>query len=189
MTEKLTWVSFFLVVATALAAGPAQQHTPKSGHGTSSHAKNQQTVDPALAAAAKQFVATGCDPTLWDHVYHPQRLLVVEKCISVTGTIFHVKKEADGDDHIQLKLDTEYEKLLNDRNKAAQADCLVIEPICEHAVTQPDAKAACQDFHSTLEIPAKGAHVKVLGLYVWDTENPGHGWMEIHPVSSISVIP
>jgi hypothetical protein len=142
-----------------------------------------------LAAAAKQFVATGCDDSLWQHVYHPQRLQVVEKCIAVTGTVHHVKKEADGDDHIQLQLDTQFASLLNDRNKTAQADCLILEPICENPVTQADAITACRDFHSSVEVPSKGTHVRVLGSYVLDTEKPGHGWMEIHPVTSIEVRP
>jgi hypothetical protein len=30
---------------------------------------------------------SGCDPNLWNHVYHPQRLIVKHQCISVTGTI------------------------------------------------------------------------------------------------------
>jgi hypothetical protein len=33
-----------------------------------------------------------------------------------------------------------------------------------------------------------GKHVRVKGTYVWDSE-PGHGWMEIHPVTNIEVIP
>jgi len=34
----------------------------------------------------------------------------------------------------------------------------------------------------------KHAHVKVLGSFILDTEKPGHGWMEIHPVTSIEVV-
>jgi len=44
---------------------------------------------------------------------------VVEKCSAVTGTIHHVKREADGDDHIQLKLDPEFPDLLNDKTLVA----------------------------------------------------------------------
>ena len=105
----------------------------------------------------------GADESLWDHVYHPKRLVVVQECISVTGTIYHRKKEADGDDHIQLRLDDKYTVLLNTRNKTAQKECLVLEPVCQHAVTQPDAKAACQDFHSGVKVPKKGSHVKATG--------------------------
>ena len=37
--------------------------------------------------AAPLSGASGCDATLWDHVYNPQRLIVKQKCIQVTGTI------------------------------------------------------------------------------------------------------
>jgi len=57
-----------------------------------------------LATASKPLVATGCDVSLKTHVYKPARLQVIQECIEVTGTIHHTKKEADGDDHIQLKV-------------------------------------------------------------------------------------
>jgi hypothetical protein len=142
---------------------------------------------PALVAAAKPLVATGCDESLWAHVYHSTRLQVVARCIEVTGTIHHIKKESDGDDHIQLKVDSQFETLLNDRNKTVQAGCLVVEPVCENPVTQPDAISACRDFHATVNVGAKG-RVKVLGAYVLDTE-ANHGWTEIHPVTSVTAVP
>jgi hypothetical protein len=145
------------------------------------------SIPAEITSAAHSAVTTGCDPELWNHVYHPTRLQVVEKCIEVTGTIHHTKSEKDGDDHIQLTLDPEFDKLLNDRNKTAQADSLVIEPVCQVPDTQPDAEAACRDFHSPVDVPAKGAKVKVMGSFVFDGE-PNHGWMEIHPVTKITVI-
>jgi hypothetical protein len=102
-------------------------------------------------------------------LYHPQRL---------------VKKEADGDDHIQLQLESGHAGLLNDKNKTAAAECLVGEPVCENAVTQADAVQACRAFHSSIEVPDGHPHVKVLGSYVLDSEL-GHGWMEIHPVATL----
>jgi len=152
-------------------------------------AQTQTAPIPAeITSAAHSAVTTGCDAELWQHVYHPARLQVVEKSIEVTGTIHHIKRETDGDDHIQLKLDPEFQKLLNDRNKTAQAGSLVIEPVCQGPDTQPDAEAACRDFHSPVDVPtAKGAKVKVMGSFVFDGE-PDHGWMEIHPVTQITVI-
>ncbi len=188
MSTTIKWgIIVISVLAMALAAAAVQRTGSGSKRSsTTTHAK-KSGVDPALAAAAKPFVTTGCDPLLWDHVYHLQRLQLVENCISVTGTIHHVKKEADGDDHIQLKLDSEFTGLLNDRNKTAQAGSLVVEPVCQGTVTQADAQAACRDFHSTVEVPKQGTHVRVLGSYVFDSE-ANHGWMEIHPVTSIEVI-
>ncbi|HWN99753.1 MAG TPA: hypothetical protein VNS63_10830 [Blastocatellia bacterium] len=141
-------------------------------------------VSPEIKAAAHAAAATGCDNSLWQHVYHPARLQVVEKCIEVTGTIHHLKKEADGDDHIQVKVDPPFDKLLNARNISVQAACLVVEPVCESAVTQTDAVAACKDFHSPVRLPGVDQHVKIRGSFILDTE-ANHGWTEIHPVTSI----
>lgn len=166
----------------------ASGQLPKTIHSTKSKATQPSGVPAAFKAAAKSFVANGCDASLWQHVYHPQRLKVVEKCIAVTGTIHHVKREADGDDHIQLKLDPESTNLLNDKNTQVQAGCLVVEPVCQGPVTQADAQAACRDFHSAVEVFPKGKHVRVLGSYVFDSE-ANHGWMEIHPVTAITEVP
>ena len=107
----------------------------------------------------------------------------------MTGIIHHVEKEPDDDEHIQLQLDSQFEGLLNDRNKTAQAGCLILEPICQNPVSQADAVDTCRDLHSAVELlTEKHAHVKVLGSYVLDTEKPGHGWMEIHPVTTIEVV-
>ena len=176
--------SLSLVMILLVAPSVAAQHPPP--HRTHAGASAATApVDPKLAAAAKPFVTTGCDANLWKHVYHPKRLQVIEQCISVTGTLHHTKKEADGDDHIQLMLDPEFAGLINDRNTSVQHGSLVIEPICQGPVTQADAVAACRDFHSGVEVPAKGTRVRVLGSYVLDTE-PDHGWTEIHPVTSIA---
>lgn len=46
-----------------------------------------------------------CDQSLWNHVYHPERLQIIDSCKSVLGTIESKKSEPDGDFHIRLKLD------------------------------------------------------------------------------------
>jgi len=140
-------------------------------------------------AIAVSAIAQKCDASLWQHVYHPERLQVLKKCVVVTGVIVHSKEEKDGDRHIQLKLDPQFSDMLNARNKAAQGGNLVIEPICVGAVTQSDAVTACKGFHSKIVIPKPGQRVRVTGSFVLDIENPGHGWQEIHPVTSIEVIP
>jgi hypothetical protein len=174
------------VLIAALFIGCVAEAPLHSQDKKSSTAKAAKpSVPAAIKAAAHDAVATGCDETLWKHVYHPTRLLVIERCIAVTGTIFHIKREADGDDHIQVKLDPQFEKLLNARNLSAQAGSLVVEPVCEGAVTQADAMAACKDFHSPVRIPTDGQKVTILGAFVLDTE-PDHGWTEIHPVTSIT---
>ena len=62
-----------------------------------------------------------CDESLWGHVYHRQRLLVNERCVSVTGTLVDAtdgkvkdgcRHEADGDGHCWLRLDAGQEQFL-----------------------------------------------------------------------------
>jgi hypothetical protein len=54
--------------------------------------------------------------------------------------------EPDGDFHIRLALDPGQEDLLNEKNMTVQHGDLVIEPICEHPVTQADAIGSCENF-------------------------------------------
>jgi hypothetical protein len=138
---------------------------------------------------------TQCDASLWNHVYHSQRLIVKQQCISVTGTIVDatagkkpdgVRHEPDGDTHGWLQVDTEYQNLLNAGNKSNEGGNLVFEIVCRFPVTQADAKAACQGYTDQVTLPPVGSHVRIVGTYVQDTFHAK--WMEIHPVTSISVI-
>lgn len=125
-----------------------------------------------------------CDTALWDHVYHPQRLRVIEACKVVEGTIVSLRKEADGDFHIRMDVDGK--SLLNERNLAGQHGDLVLEPVCANEVTQADAVEACRAFTSSVTIPRVGDRVRVTGAYVTDLE---HGWNEIHPVTQMEILP
>ena len=160
------------------------------------------TVEPAAAAARARMahaVAPGgeaCDGSLWDHVYHPARLLVRRQCISVTGTIVDatngrepdgVRHEPDGDTHGWLKLDSGFENLLNDGNVTDEGGNLVFEVVCKFQVKQQDAERACADYHATVVLPPVGSHVKIVGAFVQDSFHAQ--WNEIHPVTSITVIP
>ena len=137
---------------------------------------------------------TGCDDSLWNHVYHSFRLIVHQQCITVTGTIVDasagrepdgVRHEADGDTHGWLKPDPQFQNLLNAGNQKDEGGNLVFEIICRFPVTQADAKAACANYTDKVTLPPMGSHVRILGVYVQDTF---HGqWMEIHPVTSITV--
>ena len=137
---------------------------------------------------------TGCDVGLWNHVYHSYRLIVQQQCLAVTGTIVDataggkhdgVRHEPDGDTHGWLKVDPEFQKLLNAGNQKDEGGNLVFEIICRFPVTQTDAKAACANYTDKVTLPPVGSHVRILGVYVQDTF---HGqWMEIHPVTSIAV--
>src|SRR6185437_6403711 len=65
---------------------------------------------------------------------------------------------------------------------------LVFEIVCKFRVTQADAVASCPSTYQTpIHLPPIGSHVRIVGSYVQDTN---HGkWMEIHPVTSIEIIP
>jgi hypothetical protein len=143
--------------------------------------------------------STECDLSISAHVYHPQRLIVKQDCISVTGTIVDAtatqtkkqldgtRHEPDGDTHGWLKVDPGLENLLNSGNMNDEGGNLVFEIICKFPVTQPDAKPACQGYLDQVSLPPVGSHVRIVGRYVQDTF---HGqWNEIHPVTSIAVTP
>jgi hypothetical protein len=138
----------------------------------------------------------GCGDGLWRHVYHPYRLLVMNECVTVSGTIVDasngrnpdgVKHEADGDTHGWLRLDRQFTNLLNNGNMIAQNGNLVFEIVCHYQVTQADAKPACSTFGDHTVIPPIGSHVRMSGAFVQDNNHAR--WNEIHPVSRIVVIP
>ena len=123
-----------------------------------------------------------CDATLWRHVYHAYRLHVISPCKTVTGTVETVRREPDGDLHIGLQAGKD---LVNAANVRYQHGLLVIEAICEGAVTQADAVAMCRGFTPVVKAPRPGQMIAVTGSYVLDAD---HGWLEIHPVTVLAVV-
>lgn len=131
------------------------------------------------------FVSQQCDRSLWDHVYNPSRLQVMQECINVQGTVDHMRLEPDGDYHIRVHVDND--SLLNDDNVARQQADLVVEPICVGPTTQQDAIPACAGYTNNVTIPSVNDLVNITGTFVLDT-SPNHGWNEIHPVTSLNII-
>jgi hypothetical protein len=138
-----------------------------------------------------------CDDSLWNHVPVPQFLSVKDKCIAVTGTIVDatngrdkdgLRREPTGNARGWLKLDTKFQDLLNEENLGREDGNLVFQIVCERfPMTQSDANPGCVSYQNTIKIPPIGSHVRVVGVYV---QRASHGaWMEIHPVTSITVIP
>lgn len=132
-----------------------------------------------------QSTAMKCDQSLWEHVYHSSRLQVLEACISATGTVDDVRKEADGDVHIRFRLDQGFESLLNEKNIMRQQGDLVLEPICQGKIRQADAAEPCSRYSGPYFEPEVGQRYQVSGAYVHDAD---HGWNEVHPVSSMQPI-
>jgi hypothetical protein len=137
----------------------------------------------------------GCGDGLWQHVYHPTRLLVKSDCVTVTGRLVDatanqshhqadgVRHEGDGDTHGWLKVDPQFANLINDGNNSDEDGNLVFEIVCHYSVTQEDAKTACAGFHDHTTIPPVGSHVAITGTLVQEKNHKK--WNEIHPVSRI----
>lgn len=134
------------------------------------------------SAEVSQFAATGCDASLWNHVYSPKRLQQLASCVSVTGTIDESNVDEDGDQHFLLKLDAGQDTLVNKRNDKKKSGDLVLEIVCANPTTMKKPSSACAGFTNPVAVLPVGAHVRATGTYVLDTHN---GWVEIHPVSKL----
>jgi hypothetical protein len=115
------------------------------------------------------------------YIYNPARLLVQAACVSVTGEVEAVRREADGDQHILVELDPPFQYLLTPANQGEELGDLVVEAVCVGAVTQADAEGTCRDDPDPLQdLPTVGMRVWMQGRYVLDSE---HGdWGELHPL-------
>ena len=141
-------------------------------------------------AQEAESAARRCDESLWRHVYGPERLKVVDRCITVTGTIVKMSPEKDGDIHVNVRLDPQHRHLLNQFNHSEQGGTLVVEPICTDAPEIGPAKVACGSFRQRIKVPKPGTRVSITGALVYDERVKirgkwTHGWREIHPVSVI----
>lgn len=124
----------------------------------------------------------GCDPEIWNYVWKPHRLHLIENCVEVSGIVIDKKKEDDGDVHIRLRPDKAFTSLLNENNRKKQDGCLVVEIICAAVPDDEKVRPVCEGYTNKVFLPKKGAHVKVTGSLVYDKHNE---WIEIHPVTRI----
>jgi hypothetical protein len=138
------------------------------------------------ASSIASFHTEGCDESLSNHIYNPGRLEVVDKCISVTGTVAKVEKKDDGDSVIYIIPDKGYEVLTNEHNFNQHEGALPVRAICQHK--DKEKKAECSGLDKPLAIPAKGAHVRVTGSYVLNRTTINAAG-EIYPATSITTIP
>ncbi len=134
-----------------------------------------------------RLAASNCsDPaSISSHVYNPDRLQLVNTCITASGTVDGLRPEADGDYHVILHLDSAYSNLTNAANDQYQNGDLVVEIICALPITQQDAVSACQNYTNHITVPNPGLRIIVSGPYVLDNDHSG--WAEIHPVYSLTV--
>lgn len=142
--------------------------------------------------------APRCDAALWQHVYRPDRLTVLDKCVTVTGTIADatadrqkhdkngVRHESDGDTHGWLTVDTAWRHLLLPGNLSDEGGNLVYEVVCAFPVHQADATKACRGYHASVQLQPVGTKVAITGAYVQDEKHAR--WSELHPVTRIEAI-
>jgi hypothetical protein len=143
-----------------------------------------QLIPTLMLPTSTPTVRSGTDCNPGDqlpYVYSPDRLVVLSACIHVTGVIKEVRYEDDGDLHILLKLDRDFQHYLKPSNPGNTY--LVVEPVCVNKPTQPNAIKACAlDPNPLKNLPKVGDHVWMEGRYVTDTFH--NGWAEIHPLGS-----
>lgn len=105
----------------------------------------------------------------------PDRLQLLAACVTVRGIITSIRQEPDGDDHIRLKVDADQRDPRGRHyvsvGNAAQGGDLVLEPVCEHPPTQPDAVPACAGYRNPLVVPPVGSHVAATGPWVLDLDH------------------
>jgi hypothetical protein len=175
----LRFISLFLLSALCVCSG---EKSNSQSVNQVSVAGDTDFLDLRRPAPVSQSAATGCDASLWNHVYSPKRLQQVAPCISVTGMIEESNVDEDGDQHFLLKLDPGQDKLLNKRNQKKKSGDLVLEVVCANPTTMKKPKAACAGYTNPIPILPVGAHARATGTYVIDSHN---GWAEIHPVSKL----
>src|SRR5690348_1467817 len=134
------------LIAVAMAAfavagcASAASHPAAAGRAAAGSGSALATATPGTTAAPSPHShhrhhhgSHSCDASLWQHVYHPDRLHVVGQCMTVRGTVTEVRREPDGDLHILL---AGHSALVNSANVTYEHGDLVLEEICQGPVTQ-----------------------------------------------------
>src|SRR5947207_5517115 len=97
-----------------------------------------QAANQEQSATKKNEVSgttsAGCDQSLWNHVYDPSRLKILNQCMTVTGTVAESNVDEDGDQHFLVKLDRGQDQLLTKKNVKKKDGDLVAEIVCANKV-------------------------------------------------------
>lgn len=134
-------------------------------------------------------------------VYIPGRLKIIDRCLTVSGTVDCLKDEPDGDVHIRLRLDPKFSRLLQPANSLQTcADQpgphLVVEIIPQHPQGIFQTNNADAGGFVTPPRPKAGDHIVVTGPHVIDSNvlhrvlyqgRAAENWAEIHPAWGIEV--
>jgi hypothetical protein len=135
-------------------------------------------------------------------VYLPSRLRLLDRCRTVSGTVDCLKVEPDGDVHLRLRVDQQFDGMLKSANSLQtcanqSGPHLVVEiiPQRKQGALFRDNNADAGGFISPA-IPQSGDHIEVTGPYVIDTNvlhrvlyqgRAAEDWAEIHPAWGIKV--
>lgn len=139
-------------------------------------------------------------------VYIASRLHIVRRCVTVRGVVDCVRREPDGDVHIELHVFGRFRRYLRPANRfqrcpqsgsGARGPHLVVEIIPQNGgLPFPDNSASVGGF-VTPPAPAAGDRITVTGPWVLDT-NALHdliffgqdvkNWAEIHPAWNVTVL-
>ena len=127
----------------------------------------------ALAVVVPRYVeaATGCRSDTMANVWQPSRLKILSRCTTVHGVIKSSSKQANGDYHIGMRLDSG----VTIRIEIVPAD----QPGCRAG--DKVRYGVCTGAH--IPTPRSGSKVYVTGPKVRDSANGG---TEIHPVWRIT---
>jgi hypothetical protein len=175
-------IAFLTAFLALLISCSAERSSTAAGQDNDGQAMVNKPVSQTNGQAGDN---SQCDASLWDRVYNPSRLEVLDPCKVVTGTIDELDQNEDGDTHMLLKLDAGFADLLLKKNIKKKNGDLVIEVVCAHPATDKKAVDTCKGYSNKIWIPSVGDHVRVAGSYVNDSHND---WAEIHPVSGIERI-
>ena len=101
-------------------------------------------------------------------VWGPSRLVVLNPCQRVSGTVTQTTPEEDGDTHVLLRVDPRYQHLLTNN-----------QPIPGNLVVEIMPRD-----YGHLPVPSAGDRLQLRGAWVYDRN---HHWTELHPVWTESI--
>lgn len=127
-----------------------------------------------------------CNLSLMKFIHHPKRLKMLEGCVTIRGVVVGIplSNPWDGDRHVDIKPDPEFERLLSEVNR--RKGYLVVEFVCQsRLILEPEARRVCAGYTKRFELPKVGDYVEITGIHVEDLE---HGHNELHPGSDMVVL-
>jgi hypothetical protein len=162
-----------------------------------SHPKNSaavpSTTSRTTTASHQSAAAKYCRSDPHQGVHDAYRLKVIDPCATFVGTVVEApeKDRNDGDISFNVAPDHGYKSMLNGKNRAKGAlhieivpmdhpDCQPGQPIRGYPVTN---LGVCSG--ANVRSPPLGAHVRVIGPYVYDS---WVGWNEIHPAWKVEIL-